>query len=198
MNECIDYRRWRIVTMTLAILLVLGVLALVTNLSSELNFGLAALGGTAILLLGFAAGVPAARPYFFGEAEQRVVVRNAPALCLMLAVVWIVPGLLGYFEVVPEKTVFMLAMVALWLVGFPVLGWHHSRVLEARRELNREAGIAPTAPASTAGGVAPEPITAARPKSLLVSLPVYWFSLIPGAIVGALTVLSVLQISGKL
>jgi hypothetical protein len=150
------------------------------------------------LLFGFAASVPAARKYCFGEAEQRVVVRNAPAFCLMLAVVWIVPGLLGSLEVVPEKTAFLLAMVAVWLVGVPVLGWYHSRVLEARRELRREAGVATTTPASPAGAVALEPTTAAQPKGLAVSLALYWLSLIPGAIVGALTVLSVLQITGKL
>lgn len=196
MNEYIDYRRWRIVAMMLGILLFLGVFALVTRL--DLGLGLAALGGTAILLFGFAVSVPAVRPYFFGEAERRVVARNAPAFCLMLAVVWVVPGLLGYFEVVPETTAFLLAMVAVWLMGVPVLGWHHSRVLEARRELKREAGIAPTTPASPAGAVALEPTTAARPKGLAVSLALYWFSLIPGAIVGGLIVLSVLQISGKL
>jgi hypothetical protein len=192
MNERIGSRRWPI---AFATLLALGVFALVASLTSDLSLGLMAVGVLAILLVGF---VPAARKYCFGEAEQRVVTRNAPAFCLMLALVWIVPALLGYFKVVPQEAVFMLAFAAFWLVGMPVLGWHHASVLEARRELEREAGVAQTAPAGPAGTNAPEPKPAASTKGLAVSLLGYWWSLIPGAIVGALLLMSALQISGKL
>lgn len=186
------------VTQTLAVLLVLGVSALVARLTSDLSLGLAALGGSAILLFVFAASVPAARKYFFGEAEQRVLARDAPAVCLMLVVVWIVPGLLAYFAIVPQGAAFMLAFAAVWLVGLPVLGWHHGRVLEARHDLERTAGVAPMVPAGSAGTIAPKPMPAAAVKSLAVGLLVYWWSLIPGAIVGALLAVSALQISGTL
>lgn len=182
------------VVQTLAVLLVLGVWALVASLTSDLSLGLIAVGVSAILLFGFASSVPAARKYCFGEAEQRVVTRNGPAFCLMLALVWIVPAMLGYFEVVPQGTVFMLAFVAFWLVGMPVLGWHHGCVVEARRDLDREAGVAQTAPGGPAGTIAAEPKPAVPAKGLAVSLLVYWWSLIPGATVGVLLLLS----SGRL
>jgi hypothetical protein len=185
MNEQVANRRRSTSMIAAAVLLVLGAFAVAANLGSgqSVGLGLAVLGGSAILLFAFTATVPAARHYFYSEAEQRVIARDAPAFFLMLVIVWVMPGLLGYFEVVPDRAAFMLAFAAFWLLGLPVLGWHQGRVVAERQpDQHAAAESAPAAPA----------------KGLAVTLLGYWWSLIPGALAGALMLMAFFEISGAL